>query len=102
VKQHRHSYLYSAYKSKESLENETEPFCIKQVQTVKSAENVDGVSQKNWPTSVRQFFTANNYQLIFVHSVSGFVCALTLLVRHQEEHPACKKLSGEVLVWLSV
>jgi len=28
--------------------------------------------------------------------------ALTLLVRHQEEHPACKKLSDEVLVWLSV
>ena len=28
--------------------------------------------------------------------------ALTLLVGHQEEHPACKKLSDEVLVWLSV
>jgi len=28
--------------------------------------------------------------------------ALTLLVEHQEEHPACKKLSDEVLVWLSV
>ena len=28
--------------------------------------------------------------------------ALTLLVWHQEEHPACKKLSVEVLVWLSV
>jgi len=28
--------------------------------------------------------------------------ALTLLVGRQEEHPACKKLSGEVLVWLSV
>ena len=28
--------------------------------------------------------------------------ALTLLVGQQEEHPACKKLSGEVLVWLSV
>jgi len=28
--------------------------------------------------------------------------ALTLLVRHQEEHPACKKLSDEVLAWLSV
>jgi len=25
--------------------------------------------------------------------------ALTLLFRHQEEHPACKKLSDEVLVW---
>jgi len=27
---------------------------------------------------------------------------LTLLVGRQEGHPACKKLSGEVLVWLSV
>jgi len=25
-----------------------------------------------------------------------------LLVGRQEEHPACKNLSGEVLVWLSV
>jgi len=28
--------------------------------------------------------------------------ALTLLVGHQEEHPACKKLSDEVLAWLFV
>jgi len=28
--------------------------------------------------------------------------ALTLLVGYQEEHPACKKLSDEVLAWLSV
>jgi len=28
--------------------------------------------------------------------------ALTLLVGRQEEHPACKKLSDEVLMWLSV
>ena len=28
--------------------------------------------------------------------------ALTLLVGHQKEHLACKKLSDEVLVWLSV
>jgi len=27
--------------------------------------------------------------------------ALTLLVGRQEGHPACKKLSGEVLAWLS-
>jgi len=30
------------------------------------------------------------------------VSALTLLAGHQEEHSACKKLSDEVLVWLSV
>jgi len=28
--------------------------------------------------------------------------ALTLLVGRQEGHPACKKLSGRLLVWLSV
>ena len=28
--------------------------------------------------------------------------AVTLLVGRQEEHPACKKLSGGVLAWLSV
>ena len=28
--------------------------------------------------------------------------ALTLLVGRQDGHPACKKLSGGVLVWLSV
>jgi len=28
--------------------------------------------------------------------------ALTLLVGRQEGHPACKKLSGGVLVWLSI
>ena len=34
-------------------------------------------------------------------SASAF-SALTLLVGRQEGHPACKKLNGEVLVWLSV
>jgi len=28
--------------------------------------------------------------------------ALTLLVGRQEEHPVCKKLNDEVLLWLSV
>jgi len=28
--------------------------------------------------------------------------ALTLLVWRQEEHPVCKKLNDEVLLWLSV
>jgi len=28
--------------------------------------------------------------------------ALMLLIGRQEGHPACKKLSGEVLAWLSV
>ena len=36
--------------------------------------------------------------IIFTVSLSAF----TLLVGQQEGHPACKKLSGMVLVWLSV
>jgi len=35
-------------------------------------------------------------------AMAGALSALTLLVGHQEEHPACKKLSDEVLAWLSV
>jgi len=34
-------------------------------------------------------------------SVTAFG-ALTLLVEYQEKHLACKKLSDEVLAWLSV
>jgi len=39
--------------------------------------------------------------------VSGFaeefaLSALTLLVGRQEKHPACRKSSEDVLVWLSV
>ena len=38
---------------------------------------------------------------VFVCYVLAFT-ALTLLVGRQEGHPACKKLSGEALSWLSV
>ena len=37
----------------------------------------------------------------FMYVVKAF-SALTLLVRRQEGHPACKKLSGGVPAWLSV
>ena len=33
---------------------------------------------------------------------SSAFSALTLLIRRQEGHPACKKQSGGVLAWLSV
>ena len=43
----------------------------------------------------------NNF--ILVKHVTRFAfSALTLLVGRQEGHPACKKLSGGVLAWLSV
>jgi len=41
----------------------------------------------------------------FFVNLAAFISAfsvLTLLVGWQERHPACKKLSGGVLVWLSV
>jgi len=36
------------------------------------------------------------------HYETSAFSALTLLVGRQEGHPACKKLSGGVLAWLSV
>jgi len=42
---------------------------------------------------------------VCTHQVPSVLCAfsaLTLLVGRQEGHLACKKVSGEVLVWLSV
>jgi len=41
---------------------------------------------------------------IFLNMITVLVAfsALTLLVGRQEGHPACKKLSGGVLSWLSV
>jgi len=42
------------------------------------------------------------YISFYVLSLHLAFSALTLLVGRQEEHPACKKLSGGVLVWLSV
>jgi len=38
------------------------------------------------------------YFILFYFTFS----ALTLLVWQQEGHPACKKLIGELLAWLSV
>jgi len=40
--------------------------------------------------------------LLSFTEVQIFGSALTPLVGRQEEHPACKNLSDEVLVWLSV
>jgi len=39
------------------------------------------------------------FQMVYIFRAFS---ALTLLVGQQEGHPACKKLSGGVLVWLSV
>jgi len=44
-------------------------------------------------------FVALVLDIIFRHCAFS---ALMLLVGQQEGHPACKKLSGGVLAWLSV
>ena len=46
----------------------------------------------------------NTQQPLFYNQYRGqpVFSALTLLVGRQEGHPACKKLSGGVLAWLSV
>ena len=53
--------------------------------------------QKRCPTglALTSFFSK-------IQFVKCCFSALTLLVGRQEGHPACKKLSDEVLVWLSV
>jgi len=40
--------------------------------------------------------------MLFLYSINFALSALTLLAGRQKEHPAFKKLSDEVLVWLSV
>ena len=43
-----------------------------------------------------------SFWILCINGMSFAFSALTLLVGRQEGHPACKKLSGEVLAWLSV
>jgi len=44
---------------------------------------------------------AKKLLILLQYSLNAF-SALTLLVVQQEGHPACKKMSGGVLVWLSI
>jgi len=50
-----------------------------------------------------RFHDCSNFFMFFLFPAYRFAFnALTLLVGRQEEHPACRKLSDEVLAWLSV
>jgi len=40
--------------------------------------------------------------VFFVDMLYKLFCALIVLVGHREEHPACKRLSDDLLAWLSV
>jgi len=45
----------------------------------------------------------SNLKFMYMNRLSALAfSALTLLVGRQEEHPACIKLNGGVLAWLSV
>jgi len=44
---------------------------------------------------------SKSYGSEYISTKAAF-SALTLLVRWQEGHPVCKKLSGGLLAWLSV
>ena len=51
----------------------------------------------------KRAFPLLNHMLVFdICYLESMHSALTLLVGRQEGHPACKKLSGGVLAWLSV
>jgi len=47
-------------------------------------------------------YVKQSYALFAKYGENLAFSALMLLVGQQEGHPACKKLSGGVLVWLSV
>ena len=48
------------------------------------------------------FHSTKTTKRIILLTLHFYKSALMLLVGQQEGHPACKKLSGEVLAWLSV
>ena len=58
----------------------------------------DYVSDRQYDMRGRLVVGLNTLSFGLVYAFS----ALTLLVGRQEGHPACKKLSGRVLAWLSV
>jgi len=47
-------------------------------------------------------FFVSGLDICMHYTAMTAISALTLLVGQQEGHLACKKLSGEVLAWLSV
>ena len=52
--------------------------------------------------STSEVMTSWHIQICLLLLLLDAFSALTLLVGRQEGHPACTKLSGEVLAWLSV
>jgi len=57
--------------------------------------------QSRTKLTVKRQKTIAEYKFYWQNTTLAF-SALTLLFGRQEGHPACKKLTGEVLAWLSV
>ena len=68
---------------------------------LKSNKKTWQISNKNLMMYAVQFIVADKFFFQIILSACAF-SALTLLVGRQEGHPACKKLSGGLLAWLSV
>jgi len=73
--------------------------------TTQFAANRHITQQMNNFISSTQYINTNllvyELKLDYSHYIRSAFSALTLLVGRQEGHPACKKLSSEVLAWLS-
>jgi len=52
-------------------------------------------------TTVYSKVNSDNTHCFLLNYTTAAFSALTLMTGHQQEHPACKKLNDEVLVWLS-
>jgi len=97
------------------LMNSTLQKCLINIRTFKASHLKQRMLIIKHAKLSKQFITINSensvikymlfYELLFMIKRWKILCAfsaLTLLVGWQEGHPACKKLSGGVLAWLSV
>ena len=73
-------------------------------QHVATSAHISGLAPPRFSRSNGLRSAAVSYFVFLTISVRPIsaISALALLVGRQEEHPACTKLSGEVLAWLSV
>jgi len=67
-----------------------------------SVSAADAHSRDQHADTGRAYLLLRNLIIVRYYEWYMAFSALTLLVGRQEGHPACKKLSGGVLAWLSV
>jgi len=85
--------------------NEIHDWQISQLFTVRWHCIIRGILQASPTTRYCNITTLMLWPFLYCQSAETYMVihsALTLLVGRQEGHPVCKKLSGGVLVWLSV